>query len=68
MPKAPWPVSFLFKNPPLFSLFAKETPSFIIFQNKSFPHINISLNKPLTFLKMTRINSKIPNKTLPSKE
>jgi hypothetical protein len=34
---------------PLSNHFAKETPSFIIFQNKPFHHINLILNKPLPF-------------------
>ena len=48
----PWPLPFsLFpkESLPLSNHFAKETPSFIIFQNKLFHHINLILNKPLPF-------------------
>ena len=59
---------FYLRTLPLLCLFAKESLPFILFQNKPFPHINIILNKPLAFSRITRIISKIPIKPLPSQK
>ena len=67
-PKPPGLLPFYLRTLPLLCLFAKESLPFILFQNKPFPHINIILNKPLTFSRITRIISKIPIKPLPSQK
>ena len=60
LPLTPCPSFYLLKSPPtLSSIFAKETLSFIIFQNKPFHQINKIPNISLPFFREGRVFSKI---------